>query len=189
VFTRARHLSLSWVKWIQSTFPNPISPRSILMLSSHLRLDLPSGLLPSGLPTKMFYAPFTSPMRATRPAHLILTLTILGEDFKPCSSSLCSFLLNFGYAKYWDECYNNATTSVLAWDPGILGDKMFSHNASRGFEENHEMPHSWQLVSVPRTEHRKSLRFWLLKTTLQYLWWLIVGLFKDSVSSVEVSTV
>jgi hypothetical protein len=66
------------------------------MLSSHLRLGLPSGLLPSGLSIKMFYAPLTSPMRATCPAHLILlaliTLTILGDENKPCSSSLCSFL-------------------------------------------------------------------------------------------------
>jgi hypothetical protein len=65
-------------------------------LSSHLRLGLPSGLLPSGLPTKM-YAPLTSPMRAICPTHLILlaliTLTILGEEYNPCSSSLCSFLL------------------------------------------------------------------------------------------------
>jgi hypothetical protein len=35
------------------------------MLSSHLRLGFPSGLLPSGLLTKMVYAPLTSPMRAT----------------------------------------------------------------------------------------------------------------------------
>jgi hypothetical protein len=66
-----------------------------LMLSSHLRLGLPSGLLLSDLPTKMLYAPLTSPMRATCPAHLILlaliTLTIVGEEYKPCSSS-CSFL-------------------------------------------------------------------------------------------------
>jgi hypothetical protein len=32
----------------QSTSPNPVSQRSSLMLSSHLRLGLPSGLLPSG---------------------------------------------------------------------------------------------------------------------------------------------
>jgi hypothetical protein len=72
VFTRARHLSLSWAKRIQSTSPNPIYARSILMLFSHLRLGLPSGLLPSGLPTKMLYAPLTAHMRATCPAHLIL---------------------------------------------------------------------------------------------------------------------
>jgi hypothetical protein len=44
----------------------------------------------------MLYAPLTSPMHATCHAHLILlaliTLTILGEEYKPCSSSLCSFL-------------------------------------------------------------------------------------------------
>jgi hypothetical protein len=37
---RARHPSLSWAQWIQSTFPNPISLRSILMLSSQYCIDL-----------------------------------------------------------------------------------------------------------------------------------------------------
>ena len=44
-FTRARHLSLSWARSIQST-PHPTSLTSVSILSSHLRLGLPSGLLP-----------------------------------------------------------------------------------------------------------------------------------------------
>jgi hypothetical protein len=41
------------------------------MSSTHLRLGLPSGLLPSGFPTNIRYA-FLVPVRATCPAHLIL---------------------------------------------------------------------------------------------------------------------
>jgi hypothetical protein len=52
VFTKAHHWTLSWASWIQFALSIPISLRSSLMLSSHLSLGLPSGLLPSGLPTK-----------------------------------------------------------------------------------------------------------------------------------------
>ena len=51
------HLSLSWVSPIQSIYPHPTSWRSILILSTHLCLGLPSGLLPSGFPTKTLYTP------------------------------------------------------------------------------------------------------------------------------------
>ena len=51
-FTSFRHPSLSWTSPIQSTCPQPTSWRSILILSTHLRLGLPSGLFPSGFPTR-----------------------------------------------------------------------------------------------------------------------------------------
>ena len=70
--TSARHLSLSWASPIQFSYPNPTSWRSILILSSHLRLGLPSGLFHSGFPTSTLYTPLPSPIQATRPAHLII---------------------------------------------------------------------------------------------------------------------
>ena len=60
--------------------PNPTYWRSILILSTHLRLSL----LPSGFPSKILYTPLFLPIRATYPVHLILldfiTRTILGEE-------------------------------------------------------------------------------------------------------------
>ena len=53
--TSVRHLSLSWANQVQSAYPHPTSWRSILILSTHLRLGLPTGLLPSGFPTKTLY--------------------------------------------------------------------------------------------------------------------------------------
>ena len=90
--TSVRHLSLSWASPIQSTYPHPTSWRSILILSIHLCLGLPSGLFPSGFPTKTLYTPLFSPIRATCAAHLVLldfvTRTILGEEYRSFSCSL-----------------------------------------------------------------------------------------------------
>ena len=71
--TSVRHLSLFWDSPIQSIYPHPTSWRSILILSTHLRLGLPISLLPSGFPSKALYTPLSSPTRATCPTHLILT--------------------------------------------------------------------------------------------------------------------
>ena len=94
--TSVRHMSLSWASPIQSIYPYPTSLRSILILSTHLRLGLPSGPLPSGFTTKTLHTPLSSPIRATCPAHPIyldfITRTILGEEYRSFSSSLCSLL-------------------------------------------------------------------------------------------------
>ena len=73
-----------------------ISFRFILILSSHIRIDLPKGIFPVGLPIKILKALLPSSILATCPAHLslldLITLTILGERYEQWSSSLWSLL-------------------------------------------------------------------------------------------------
>ena len=118
--TSVRHLSLSWANTIQSIYPHPTSWRSILILSPHLRLGLLSGLLPSGFSRKTLYNPLSSSIRATCPAYLILldfiTHTILGEEYKPYSSSLCHLL------------HSPVTSSLLG--PNVLFNTLFSNTLS-----------------------------------------------------------
>ena len=61
--TSVRHLSLSWTSPVQSIYPHPTSWRSVLILSTHLRLGLPSGHFPSGFPTKTLYTPLSSTIK------------------------------------------------------------------------------------------------------------------------------
>ena len=58
-----KRLALSWANSIQSPQPLPTSRRSILILSSHLRLGLPNCLFPSGFPSKTLCTPLPSSIR------------------------------------------------------------------------------------------------------------------------------
>ena len=63
----------------------PISLRSILILSSHLRLGLPKGLCPVGVPVKTFYSDYMNcPSQSSRK----IILNISGERYKLLSSLL-----------------------------------------------------------------------------------------------------
>ena len=118
--TSVRHLSLSWASPFQSIYPHPTSWSSILILSTHLCLGLPSGLFPSGFFTKTLYIPLSPPIRATCPAHLIpldfISRTILGEEYRSFSSSLCNLL------------HSPVTSSLLG--PNILLNTVFSNTLS-----------------------------------------------------------
>ena len=95
--TSTSHLFLSWARSIQSMSPHVTSWRSILILSSHLRLGLLSCLVALSFPTKTPNTTFLSPKRATCPAYLILldviTRTIFGEQYRSLSSLICSVSL------------------------------------------------------------------------------------------------
>jgi hypothetical protein len=72
------------------TIPS-ISPISILILSTHLRVGLPSGLFPYGFPINVLYA-FLFSIRATCPAHVAK----FGEKRNSC---VCRILFSQGGAQ------------------------------------------------------------------------------------------
>jgi len=92
---------------------------SILILSSHLLLNFPSGLLTPGCAAVNLSVFFFSAIYVTSPARhfrVFITQMLFGEEYKSWSSSLCSFL------------QSHFTSSFLG--PDIFFSTLLSHRRS-----------------------------------------------------------
>jgi len=126
-FTSARHLSLSWASSIQSIPPHATSWRSILILSSHLHLGLPSLLQVS--PPNPFIRLSSPPYALHAPP--ISILSTLSPDYRSLSFSLCSSLRS------------PVTSSLLG--PNILLSTLFSDTLSSrsSLDVSDQVIHQW----------------------------------------------
>ena len=123
-----------------SPCPHPTSWKSILILSSQLHLGLPTGLFPSDFHTKTLYMSLLFLIRATFPAHHnlldFITRTILGEECRTLSSSLCSLL-------------HSPVTSSLS-GPNILLSTLFSNTLSMSsfFNVSDQVAHPYEREGI-----------------------------------------
>ena len=126
VLTSLRHLSLSWASPIQSIYPHPTSWRSILILSTHLRLGLPSGLFPSGFPIRPLSSPIPISHREIKMYDVIIcnykfmfssTLYIKNfffrviDTFELKFSQNLSLILLFILYLFWSVLHRNTAMS------------------------------------------------------------------------------
>jgi hypothetical protein len=106
-FTSARHLSQSSASSIQFIPPHPTSWRSILILSSHLRLGLPSGLLiednsRQNTITHPYQADAAGPSEAADWTHYVRSvLNVLGVSCGPQAVVSTNFTHYFGDLIYY----------------------------------------------------------------------------------------
>ena len=138
--------------------PNPIHIPTSHLLEIHPNVLHQSTLRsPQWSPSLRFphqdtIHPLSSSIRATCPAHLVhdfITRTILGEEYKSFSSSLCNLL------------HSSVTSSLLG--PSILLNTMFSNTlsilSSRNVNDQVSHPNKTQLLHTTFKEQQKYLDF------------------------------
>ena len=89
-FAGTRHLSLSWARSIPSVSPHPTSWKSILILSSHLQLGLPSGLFPLCFNTKPLFTRLLFLLRGLYAVKIFTERSSLSNSDEkfPCSEDV-----------------------------------------------------------------------------------------------------
>jgi hypothetical protein len=95
VFPNARHWTLPWPSWFQSTPSHPVYLRSISLLCSHINWGLRNCFFPSSFPTEILYTFFFSPLRDmchVRLIHIALIAPVSDGEYKLHCSSSCNFL-------------------------------------------------------------------------------------------------
>ena len=124
VLTSVRHLSLSWASPIQSIYPHPTSWKSILIVSTHLRLGLTSRLLPSNFSSKTLYT--SSPHPYAPHAQPISFFSILSP------------------AQYWVRSTNNLSPCyAISSIPRYLVLRRYKYSP-----QHHVLKHHQQLYNL-----------------------------------------
>jgi hypothetical protein len=159
---------------IQSVPPHLISWRSILLLPSHLRLDLPNGPSVSDHANKTLYASLLSPTRATCPVRLILldmiTRIICGEEYMWYSFSLCSVcystLKYAAYPNFHIHTYPSFTTTIYYVECATCETEIASLPSSQHYflfvQLGKDCKHAWSgpLLQRAHTFHLHSTHLW-----------------------------
>ena len=132
-------LSVSSPSRIQSMPPHPTSWRSILILSSHLGLGLPSSPFPQAFSPNPVYSSPGSPTCYMPRHHTVLDFiirTTFSEQYRPLSSSLCSFL------------HSPVTSALLG--PNILLCPLFSNTLSirSSLNVNDQVSHPYKTTGI-----------------------------------------
>jgi len=112
--TSVRHLSLSWASPIQSIYPHPTSWRSIIILSTHPRLGIPSGSRMWVFLNEVFYrewllAPRPTPKLEDHPRRLSAIAYSIYSQL-PSLSEAVPLSATWGRAMPW---WQGPTTWIL----------------------------------------------------------------------------